>query len=549
MSLDPRAGKPATQSDLTNIPRLISSYYLNKPDMSVPEQRVSFGTSGHRGSSLNGSFTQSHIRAITQAIVDYRTEQGITGPLFVGMDTHALSEAAQADAICVLAANGVKVRYQSGLSYTPTPAVSREILAWNKNRTEDLADGIIITPSHNPPQDGGFKYNPTNGGPAGAEITSWVEKKANEYLENSLKGVKYEDYSSAIKAPNVEEVDFLQHYVDDLETIIDFDAIRKADIEIGIDPLGGAAVYYWDSIAKKYGIKIKVVNYRVDPTFSFMTIDRDGKIRMDCSSQYAMASLISMKDKFALAGANDPDSDRHGIVCRSGLMNPNHFLAVAIEYLFTHRPQWSKDAEVGKTLVSSSIIDRVVAGLGRKLCEVPVGFKWFVDGLYSGKLGFGGEESAGASFLRKDGTVWTTDKDGPVMVLLAAEIMAVTRKDPAELYADIVRRYGNPVYRRIDSPCSLSQKKVLKAMDPSLVEASTLAGEPIVAKLTKAPGNGAALGGLKVVTENGWFAARPSGTEAIYKIYMESFKGEEHLDLIQKEAVEIVSAALKKAGV
>ena len=549
MALHPHAGKPARLEDLTNIPRLMASYYANKPDMSKPEQRVAFGTSGHRGSSLTSAFTESHILAISQAIVEYRNKEGVTGPIFVGMDTHALSEAALITAVEVLAANGCQLRLEKDFGYTPTPVVSHSILTYNEGRTSDLADGIVITPSHNPPTDGGFKYNPTNGGPADTTITKWVENRANEILENGLKDVKRVDFQKALTLANVQQVDMRQPYVDDLINIIDIDAIKKAGIKIGVDPLGGSGVYYWDVIAKTYGLNIEVVNYKVDPTFSFMTLDRDGKIRMDCSSPYAMASLISHKDRFDIAVANDPDYDRHGIVCKSGLMNPNHYLAVAIQYLFTHREGWSKDAAVGKTLVSSSIIDRVVKGIGRDLKEVPVGFKWFVDGLYTGTYGFGGEESAGASFLRKNGKVWTTDKDGIIMCLLAAEILAVTGKDPQTLYNEIKEKYGDPIYNRVDAPANTQQKAVLSKLDPALVEASTLAGEPIIAKLTAAPGNGAAIGGLKVVTENGWFAARPSGTESIYKIYMESFKSEEHLKQIQKEAQEIVSAALAKAGV
>jgi phosphoglucomutase len=549
MALHPHAGKPARLEDLTNIPRLMSAYYLNKPDMSIPEQRVAFGTSGHRGSSLNSAFTESHILAISQAIAEYRVKEGVTGPLFIGMDTHALSEAALATSVEVLAANGCQVRLEKDFGYTPTPVISHSILTYNKGRTSDLADGIVITPSHNPPQDGGFKYNPTNGGPADTSITKWVENRANEILENGLKDVKRVDFKLALQMDNVQQVDMRKPYVDDLVNIIDVEAIKKAGIKIGIDPLGGSGVYYWDLIAETYGLDIEVVNYKVDPTFSFMTLDRDGKIRMDCSSPYAMASLINLKDKFDIAMANDPDYDRHGIVCKSGLMNPNHYLAVAIQYLFTHREQWPATAAVGKTLVSSSIIDRVVKGINKDLKEVPVGFKWFVDGLFDGSFGFGGEESAGASFLRKNGEVWTTDKDGIIMCLLAAEILAVTGKDPQSLYNEIKAQYGDPLYNRVDANANTAQKAVLSKMDPSLVEASTLAGEPIIAKLTAAPGNGAAIGGLKVVTENGWFAARPSGTEAIYKIYMESFKDEAHLAQIQKEAQEIVSAALAKAGV
>ena len=549
MAQHPHAGKPARVEDLTNIPRLVSAYYLNKPDMSLPEQRVAFGTSGHRGSSLHSAFTESHIQAVSQALAEYRASKSITGPLFIGMDTHALSEAALASAVQVLAANGVKVRIQKGLGYTPTPVVSHAILTYNKAGHADQADGVVITPSHNPPEDGGFKYNPPHGGPAEGEITKWVENRANEILEQGGSAIKVMPYAEAMTSAFVEEYDYVQPYVQDLENVLDFDAIKKANIKIGVDPLGGAGVAYWDVIAETYGLNIEVVNYRVDPTFSFMTLDKDGKVRMDCSSPWAMAGLIGLKDKFDIALGNDPDYDRHGIVTKSGLMNPNHYLAVAIQYLFTHRPHWPTNAAVGKTLVSSSIIDRVAAKIGKDLKEVPVGFKWFVDGLFDGSFGFGGEESAGASFLRKDGTVWTTDKDGFILALLAAEILAVTGKDPQQLYNELTEEFGAPVYRRIDAPANTAQKAVLSKMSPDLVEATMLAGEPILEKLTNAPGNNAAIGGLKVVTENGWFAARPSGTESIYKIYMESFKGEAHLDAIQKEAQQIVSAALAKAGV
>nr|WP_321242294.1 phosphoglucomutase (alpha-D-glucose-1,6-bisphosphate-dependent) [uncultured Tolumonas sp.] len=549
MAQHPHAGKPARVEDLTNIPRLVAAYYLNKPDMSLPEQRVAFGTSGHRGSSLHNAFTESHIQAVSQALAEYRQSKGISGPLFIGMDTHALSEAALASAVQVLAANGVQVRIQQGLGYTPTPVVSHAILTYNRAGHADQADGVVITPSHNPPEDGGFKYNPPHGGPAEGDITKWVEDRANQILENGSVDVKVMPYAAAIASEFVQEHDYVTPYVNDLGNVLDMEAIRKSGIKIGVDPLGGAGVAYWDVIAKTYGLNIEVVNYRVDPTFSFMTLDKDGKIRMDCSSPWAMASLIGLKDKFDIALGNDPDYDRHGIVTKSGLMNPNHYLAVAIQYLFTHRPNWPAQAAVGKTLVSSSIIDRVAGKIARNLKEVPVGFKWFVDGLFDGSFGFGGEESAGASFLRKDGTVWTTDKDGFILALLAAEIIAVTGKDPQQLYDALTEEFGAPVYRRIDAPANTAQKAVLSKLSPDLVEATSLAGEPILAKLTKAPGNNAAIGGLKVVTENGWFAARPSGTESIYKIYMESFKGEEHLDLIQKEAQQIVSAALAKAGV
>lgn len=549
MAQHPHAGKPAREEDLTNIPRLVAAYYLNKPDMSLPEQRVVFGTSGHRGSALNSAFTESHIQAICQALAEYRQSNNITGPLFIGMDTHALSEAALASAIQVLAANGVKVRIQTGGGYTPTPVISHAILTYNQTLPASLADGIVITPSHNPPEDGGFKYNPPHGGPAEGSITQWVEDRANQILLNGMVDIKVMPYAAAIASEFVEEYDYVTPYVNDLATVLDMTAIRESGIKIGVDPLGGAGVAYWDVIAKTYGLNIDVVNYRVDPTFSFMTLDKDGKIRMDCSSPWAMASLISLKDKFDIALGNDPDYDRHGIVTQSGLMNPNHYLAVAIHYLFTHRPNWPKQVAVGKTLVSSSIIDRVAGKLGRELKEVPVGFKWFVDGLFAGSFGFGGEESAGASFLRKDGSVWTTDKDGFILALLAAEIMAVTGKNPQQLYDVLTVEFGAPIYRRIDAVANTAQKAVLSALNPELIDATMLAGEPILAKLTHAPGNQAAIGGLKVVTENGWFAARPSGTESIYKIYMESFKGEAHLDAIQQEAQQIVSAALVKAGV
>ncbi len=549
MAQHSHAGKPARLEDLTNIPRLMSAYYLNKPDMSKAEQRVAFGISGHRGSALLSAFTESHILAVSQAIAEYRAAQGITGPLYIGMDTHALSEAALASAVEVLAANGVQVFIEKGLGYTPTPVISHAILRYNGAGHADQADGIVITPSHNPPEDGGFKYNPPHGGPAEGEITKWVENRANELLEQGLAGVNRVGFAEARKLANVQELDMMTPYIDDLAQVIDMEAIKKAGVKIGVDPLGGAGVAYWDLIAKTYGLNIEVVNYAVDPTFSFMTLDKDGKIRMDCSSPWAMASLIDLKDKFDIAVANDPDNDRHGIVCKAGLMNPNHYLAVAIQYLFTHRPGWPAQAAVGKTLVSSSIIDRVAASIDRELKEVPVGFKWFVDGLFDGSFGFGGEESAGASFLRKNGKVWTTDKDGILLCLLAAEILAVTGKDPQTHYDELTTRFGAPLYRRIDAPANTEQKNVLSKLDPAMVEAAELAGEPILAKLTAAPGNGAAIGGLKVVTENGWFAARPSGTESIYKIYMESFKGEAHLDRIQKEAQEIVSAALAKAGV
>ncbi|WP_202108859.1 phosphoglucomutase (alpha-D-glucose-1,6-bisphosphate-dependent) [Succinivibrio dextrinosolvens] len=549
MALHQKAGKRATYEDLDNIPRLMAAYYLNAPDLDDPEQLVSFGTSGHRGTSLNGSFTESHIIAISQAIAEYRQKEGITGPLFIGMDTHALSEAALATAVEVLGANGVEVRVETNHGYTPTPSVSFAILNYNKGRTSGLADGIVITPSHNPPSNGGFKYNGTDGGPAGPEITSVIQNRANEILKNKLQGVKRVPYTQAIKLSNVKEYDMMTQYVEALGEIIDMDAISHSGIRMGVDPLGGSGLYYWDRIADRYNLNLKVVNYAVDPTFSFMSIDRDGKIRMDCSSPYAMAGLIKMKDDFDISWGNDPDYDRHGIVCHSGLMNPNHYLSAAINYIYTHRNMWPKDAMIGKTVVSSNLMNRVAAGLGRKAYEVPVGFKWFVPGLFDKSLAFGCEESAGASFLRKDGSVWTTDKDGIIASLLSAEMLAVTEKDPAQHYEELVAKYGRPYYDRVDAPANTAQKAALKKLSPSDVEASELAGEKIIDKLTCAPGNGAAIGGLKVVTENGWFAARPSGTENVYKIYMESFKGEDHLKRIGSEAEQIVSAALKKAGV
>ena len=549
MAIHERAGTKALDSDLVNIPRLMAAYYLNRPNVENPDEMVSFGTSGHRGTSLNGSFTETHILAISQAIAEYRVKENICGPLFLGMDTHALSEAALASAVEVLGANGVELRIEKDHGYTPTPTISHAILNYNRDKSGSaLADGIVITPSHNPPTDGGFKYNPTDGGPAGTEITSWVQNRANEIIRNGLKDVKRVSYDQALKLSNVQENDMLSEYVDDLGSVLNLEAIANAGLKIGVDPLGGSGLFYWDRIADKYKLNIKVVNYKVDPTFSFMCLDKDGKIRMDCSSKFAMAGLIALKDDFDIAFGNDPDYDRHGIVCHSGLMNPNHYLSAAINYIYTHRDLWPQNAMVGKTVVSSSMMNRVAAGLGRKAYEVPVGFKWFVPGLFDKSLAFGCEESAGASFLRKDGSVWTTDKDGIIAALLSAEMLAVTGKDPAEHYAELTNKYGNPVYNRVDAPASSLQKSILKKLDPSAVEASTLAGEPILEKLTTASGNGAEIGGLKVVTENGWFAARPSGTENIYKIYMESFKGEEHIKQIEKEATEIVDAALKKAG-
>jgi len=550
MAIHPRAGQPAQVNDLVNIPKLVSAYYVNLPDVDVVEQQVAFGTSGHRGSSFKYAFTELHILAITQALAEYRKEKGYTGPIFIGKDTHALSEPAFISAVQVLVENGIKVVVQKGGGYTPTPVISHAILQYNKANPDSLADGIVITPSHNPPEDGGFKYNPPNGGPADSDVTKLIQDRANEILNDNYDDILQADFDEAMQSDLVEEYDYIQPYVDDLINVLDLEAIAKSGIKIGVDTLGGSGVAYWPVIAKTYGINIEVVNDRVDPTFSFMTLDKDGKIRMDCSSPYAMAGLIKLKDKFDVAVANDPDYDRHGIVTKSsGLLNPNHYLAVAINYLFTHRKQWSDKAIVGKTLVSSSMIDRVVNELGRELSEVPVGFKWFVDGLFDGSFGFGGEESAGASFLRKDGTVWSTDKDGIILALLAAEIIAVTKKDPGEHYAEFTAKFGSPVYQRFDAPASPEQKQVLANLSPDMVEAETLAGEKITAKLTHASGNGAAIGGLKVTTENGWFAARPSGTENIYKIYSESFLGEEHIAQIQTEAQEIVAQAFAKAGI
>jgi phosphoglucomutase len=547
MAVHELAGKPAPHELLTNIPRLMAAYYTIKPDPADMAQQVAFGTSGHRGTSPVGSFNEDHILAISQAICEYRQAQGYTGPLYLGMDTHALSEAAQATAVEVFAANGVPLFIQAGQGYTPTPAISHAILTYNRGRRNGFADGVVITPSHNPPDDGGFKYNPPEGGPAGTETTAVIQKRANEILAGGLKVVRRLPYQTALKADNVTLYDFMMPYVRDLGDVIDMAAIAGAGLKIGVDPMGGASVDYWAPIADLYRLDLAVTQPYVDPTFSFMTVDKDGKIRMDCSSPYAMAGLIDLKDQFDIAFGNDPDVDRHGIVTRSaGLMNPNHYLAVAINYLFGHRPGWPADSAVGKTLVSSSMIDRVAGQLGRQLMEVPVGFKYFVDGLLDGSYGFGGEESAGASFLRRDGRVWTTDKDGIIMDLLAAEITAVTGRDPGEHYRDLEAAFGSPVYERSDAPANREQKEVLKNLSPETVTAKELAGEPILAKLTRAPGNNAPIGGLKVVTENGWFAARPSGTEEIYKIYAESFKGADHLKQIQREAQEIVSSAFRE---
>ncbi|GAA5162978.1 phosphoglucomutase (alpha-D-glucose-1,6-bisphosphate-dependent) [Viridibacterium curvum] len=539
----PLAGKPVPAELLMNVDALLVAY-LEQPDVSIATQRVAFGTSGHRGSAFNKSFNEAHILAITQAVCEYRAAQGINGPLFIGKDTHALSAPAQRSAIEVLAANGVTTVLQSDDGYTPTPVISRAILVHNAGKTTGLTDGLIITPSHNPPQDGGFKYNPPHGGPADTDVTGWIENRANALLASGNTGVKRLPYAQAIAAPQVSQYDFAADYIADLGAVIDMEAIRKSGLRIGVDPMGGAAVAYWDRIAKQYGLNIEVVNPKVDPTFGFMTLDHDGKIRMDCSSPYAMASLVGLKDRFDIAWGNDADVDRHGIVTPSvGLMNPNHYLAVAIQYLLGHRPHWT-NAAVGKTLVSSSMIDRVVAGLGRTMLEVPVGFKWFSPGLADGSLCFGGEESAGASFLRRDSSVWTTDKDGIILGLLAAEITAVTGKDPGQHYQELTAQYGTPYYTRIDAAATPEQKKAFKQLTPEKVQAAELAGEAITAKLTKAPGNGAGIGGLKVTTANGWFAARPSGTEDIYKIYAESFVSAEHLQQIVREAQEIVTAAL-----
>jgi phosphoglucomutase len=532
--------------DLTRLER---DYYERRPDMADPNQSVSFGTSGHRGSSLNGTFTEAHILAITQAICDYRRSQGTDGPLYMGKDTHALSGPAQRTALEVLAANHVETIIQPDDGVTPTPVISRAILVYNRGRKAGLADGIVVTPSHNPPEDGGFKYNPTNGGPADTDVTRWVQDRANELLRGKNAAVKRVPYDTALNAATTHQEDFILPYVNDLRNVVDMEAIRAAGLKLGVDPLGGAALPYWEPINRIYNLDITVVNPKLDPTFSFMTVDHDGKIRMDCSSPYAMASLVGLKDKFRVAFANDPDSDRHGIVTPSaGLMNPNHFLAVAIGYLFTHRPKWLAEAAVGKTLVSSSMIDRVARKIDRPLYEVPVGFKWFAPGLFDGSLGFGGEESAGASFLRLDGTVWTTDKDGPIMDLLAAEITAVTGRDPGEHFRELAAEFGTPYYTRIDAAATPEQKARLGKLSPEAVKESKLAGEPITAKLTRAPGNNAAIGGLKVTTASGWFAARPSGTENIYKIYAESFRDEQHLQVIVTEAQHIVDNALAGPG-
>jgi phosphoglucomutase len=544
--ISPLAGKPATKDMLVDVSRLEHDYYERRPDLGDPYQMVSFGTSGHRGSSLRGTFTEPHILAITQAICEYRRQQGTDGPLQMGKDTHALSAPAQRTALEVLAANEIETVIQRNDGVTPTPVVSHAILAYNRGREQHLADGIVITPSHNPPEDGGFKYNPTNGGPADTDVTRWIENRANDLLRANNAGVKRVPYEQALKAATTHQADFVIPYVNDLRNVIDTEAIRSAGLKLGVDPLGGATQPYWEPINSVYGLDITIVNPVIDPTFSFMTVDHDGVIRMDCSSPYAMARLVALKDQYQVAFANDPDADRHGIVTPSaGLLNPNHYLAVAIQYLLTHRPQWSNDVIVGKTLVSSSMIDRVVNKLGRKLSETPVGFKWFAPGLFEGSFCFGGEESAGASFLRRDGTVWTTDKDGPIMDLLAVEITAITGKDPGVHYRGLTAEFGAPLYTRIDAPATPEQKAKLQKLSPENVKESKLAGDVITAKLTRAPGNNAPVGGLKVVTNSGWFAARPSGTENIYKIYAESFKDQQHLDRIVEEAQQIVTNALK----
>lgn len=545
MPIHPLAGKPAPDSVLVDVPALLRAYAANKPDIAVRDQRVTFGTSGHRGSSFKRSFNEQHILAVTQAVCEYRASQQTTGPLYLGKDTHALSEPAFVTALEVLAANGVEVMIDQDGGYTPTPVISHAILTYNRGRTSGLADGIVITPSHNPPEDGGIKYNPPHGGPADTQVTKWIEDRANALLAMSLQGLKRLPYEQARNAATTHRYDYITAYVSDLGAIIDMDAIKSAKLKLGIDPLGGSGVAYWQPIAERYGLNIENVNPLVDPTFRFMPLDWDGKIRMDCSSPYAMANLIALKDRFDVAFGNDADNDRHGIVTRTaGLMNPNHYLAVSIAYLFANRSGWKSDAGIGKTLVSSSLIDRVAAKLKRTLVEVPVGFKWFVSGLLDGSLGFGGEESAGASFLRRDGTVWSTDKDGIIMDLLAAEMMAKTGKDPAQLYQELTKELGEPVYARIDAAATPEQKAILSKLSPAQVQATELAGGKIVAMMTTAPGNGAAIGGLKVVTDQGWFAARPSGTEDVYKLYAESFRGPEHLKRIQEEAQALITKAL-----
>ena len=547
MEVSADAGKPAKPSMLVNVPKLITAYFEEVPDPLVPEQRVHFGTSGHRGSSFKNSFNENHILAISQAICLYRLQKKITGPLFLGMDTHALSVPAFATSLEVLAANGIEVMIAGKEEYTPTPVISHAIIIYNKGRSDGFADGIVITPSHNPPHDGGFKYNPPNGGGAESSITQWIENKANEFLKNNLQGVRRLPFDKALKASTTHKHDYLNNYISDLSRVIDMDIIRNSKIKLGVDPLGGAGVHYWEPIAERYKLNLTVVNKAVDPTFRFMTVDWDGQIRMDPSSPYAMQSLIKLKDDYDIAFACDTDHDRHGIVTKShGLLPPNHYLSVAINYLFRNRPLWNQKLAVGKTLVSSRMIDKVAAELDRRIYEVPVGFKWFADGLYDGSLGFGGEESAGASFLRFDGTVWTTDKDGIILALLSAEITAKNGRDPGDIYSDLTKKLGDPVYDRIDAPATPEQKKMLAKLSPAQVKFTELAGEKIISSLTNAPGNGASIGGLKVITDNGWFAARPSGTENIYKIYAESFKGTDHLHKIIEEAQEIVTKAVNQ---
>ena len=545
MKISPGAGKPAEPSTLVNVPRLITAYYTEVPDPSVPRQRVAFGTSGHRGSAFDKTFNEWHVLAISQAICHYRKQKGIQGPLFLGIDTHAVSVPAAAGALEVLAANDVEVMIAENDEYTPTPAVSHAILTYNRGRDQGLADGIVVTPSHNPPEDGGFKYNPPNGGPADTDVTGWIEARANEFLENGLQGVKRIPFERALRSATTHRHDYLNAYVSDLGSVLDMEAIRGANIRLGADPLGGAAVRYWPRIAERYGLNLTVVNEAIDPTFRFMTVDWDGRIRMDPSSPYAMQSLIGLSGRFDIAFACDTDADRHGIVTRSaGLLPPNHFLAVAADYLFRQRPRWRPDAAVGKTVVSSRLIDLVAGKLGRKLYDAPVGFKWFVGGLLDGSLGFGGEESAGASFLRRDGTVWTTDKDGIIAALLSAEITARMGRDPGEIYRDLTRQFGEPVYERVDAPATPEQKEKLKKLSPQQVRLTELAGEKIQTILTRAPGNGAPIGGIKVIAESGWFAARPSGTEEIYKVYAESFRGADHMQRILEEARLIVDEAV-----
>ena len=549
MSIHELAGKTAPAKSLVNIPQLVAAYYVHKPDISDPAQKVSFGTSGHRGTSLKHTFTETHILAICQAISEARKANKISGPLFIGKDTHALSEAALLTAVEVFAANDITIYIDQEMGYTPTPVISHAILSFNWNKADGFADGVVITPSHNPPEDGGLKYNPPSGGPADSNLTKTIENRANAIISNGLKDVKRTLLENALKNPKTNRYDYITPYVSDLESVVDVSAIRSSGLKIGVDPMGGSGVAYWEPIKEKYGINLEVVNEKVDPTFSFMTVDKDGKIRMDCSSPYAMASLINLKDSFDIAFGNDPDFDRHGIVTNTaGLLNPNHYLAVAIKYLFEERQSWNKKTAVGKTLVSSAMIDRVASYIGRDLREVPVGFKWFVDGLIEGSLGFAGEESAGASFLKKNGEVWTTDKDGIIMDLLAAEITARKDRNPAELYKMLEDQFGSPVYERMDASATLEEKEVLKNLDSSVIKETSLAGENIISIITRAPGNDAPIGGLKVITENGWFAARPSGTEAIYKIYAESFNGPDHLERIKEEAQAIVNNAFRAAG-